>query len=355
MTLDLSTPQLPTFQDEAMYKEKPKGVSGIWVNKGIRNVAQGGARRGTRRKRSKHQKENGELTLNRDADEEVASDDEEESLMQDDQDDGNDMEIDESLVVKETTSPAASNPKIERPSKVQILDLHHKTPVVSFGEEVFTLEWTKNIGTEFLFTEYDDQKPLPIVRHLSEGVDLIAATSIRLMPTPVILEPKFGQTHSRMAGRGRNEESDVIQIDAISKRDQTDFLSRLAEIKRIHSERDEISMTTRKPARDPKAALRADFETRRSKERKGLSKLILAGKDTIEVEKAQERLAAIDEESKRNQPAIEKAYGHRVRKGRAGTNSNPTFARNLHKRSPLPSMDRLGSISKAQTPQSLGP
>ncbi|KAJ1333822.1 TFIIIC subunit triple barrel domain-containing protein [Microdochium nivale] len=64
--------------------------------------------------------------------------------------------------------------------EVQIMELHSANPVISYRGRVYAAQWHQNIGTEFLLTRHDDDSHLPVLRHLDDGVDLLAASSARI-------------------------------------------------------------------------------------------------------------------------------------------------------------------------------
>lgn len=75
-------------------------------------------------------------------------------------------------------------------SEIQILELHSNEPLVSYRNHVFRGSWHDNIGTEMIFTPHDDTAPLPALRHLSDGIDLLAASSSRIVFKEAKLVPK---------------------------------------------------------------------------------------------------------------------------------------------------------------------
>jgi hypothetical protein len=77
-------------------------------------------------------------------------------------------------------------------NKIQIMELHSERPMVMFKERYYDCQWASNVGTEMLFIKHDpdDKNPLPILRTLEGDVDLLAASSQRIMATEVIVEEK---------------------------------------------------------------------------------------------------------------------------------------------------------------------
>ena len=96
----------------------------------------------------------------------------------------------------------------ELSEKVQIMELHSPSPVISYKGRVYEGQWSQHVGTEFLLTRRDKDRDnnnddgnsnnngdqgnsnasanvnaLPVVRHLENGVDLLAASSARITVT----------------------------------------------------------------------------------------------------------------------------------------------------------------------------
>ncbi|KAJ8128116.1 hypothetical protein O1611_g5524 [Lasiodiplodia mahajangana] len=74
--------------------------------------------------------------------------------------------------------------------RVQILELHSENPIISYKGRVFSGQWSENTTTELLFTRHDEENPLPVLRHLDDGVDLLAASSARINVTERALKTK---------------------------------------------------------------------------------------------------------------------------------------------------------------------
>jgi len=70
-----------------------------------------------------------------------------------------------------------------RRNEVQIMELHSANPVISYQGRVYAGAWHENVGTEFLITKHDEDSHLPVLRHLENGVDLLAASSARISVT----------------------------------------------------------------------------------------------------------------------------------------------------------------------------
>jgi hypothetical protein len=190
---------------------------------------------------------------------------------------------------------------------VQILDLHSDNPLVSYRGQVFSCEWASNIGTELLFMEHDNECQLPVLRSLPGDVDLLAASSCRLIPKSITLEPRLS-ARSRMATAlpsrtdSRNNDSTVSipvgQAASQKRRDQARFLERLMNIKREKGQTDMITVIAQKRQLNNKWKL--IWRKRRQAERTRLTRFIRdkanASLAREEVEKAKQRLQEMDTE-----------------------------------------------------------
>lgn len=194
-----------------------------------------------------------------------------------------------------------------RPDPVQILDLHSETPLVSYRGQVFSCEWASNTGTELLFTARDHERRLPFLRSLPGEVDLLAASSCRLVPKAVTLEPKLS-ARSRMAtdlpsrvdtgGNGLAISIPVGSAASQKRKDQAKFLEKLMTIKQEKGEEDEITVIAQKRQLNNKWKI--IWRKRRQGERTRLMRLIRdkskAPFSWEEVEQAKQRLQEMDDE-----------------------------------------------------------
>ncbi|PFH58741.1 hypothetical protein XA68_13301 [Ophiocordyceps unilateralis] len=73
---------------------------------------------------------------------------------------------------------------------IQILDLHSARPLISYRGRVFEGRWAEVIGTEAILAYHDDKRPLPALRNLADGIDVLAASSSRIMTTEKLVKPK---------------------------------------------------------------------------------------------------------------------------------------------------------------------
>lgn len=211
----------------------------------------------------------------------------------------------------------------QEPERLQILDLHTENPIITYKAHTFSCSWAENIGTELLFTIHDSTKPLPVLRSLSDNVDLLAASSARLVSKSIKLVPK---TPARFAKYGvRNQESLGPRTGGItipigrgtseSRREQARFLERLMEIKHQKGEEDAVTVVAQR--RLYPAGWRVIVKEKRVEERAQLQSLIQKGGD--EAQKAAERLDEMDREDGviAEEERLKKEMGE-LRKSKAG-------------------------------------
>lgn len=155
------------------------------------------------------------------------------------------------------------SPKDTDPDKsvgdIQILELHSKNPIIAYRGRVFSASWASNIGTELLFAEQDPaaEGALPALRHLPGDIDLLAASSARLLTSLIELKPIEDDTPGGLAAerearekrleRARQKHNISIPVvgDRYGKRaPQARFLENLMAIKRLRGETDEVTVHT---------------------------------------------------------------------------------------------------------------
>ncbi|KAJ6787118.1 hypothetical protein PWT90_10929 [Aphanocladium album] len=64
---------------------------------------------------------------------------------------------------------------------IQILELHSDHPLISYRGRLFEGEWAEIIGTEALLTRHDVNNPLPALRQVPGGIDILGAVSSRIV------------------------------------------------------------------------------------------------------------------------------------------------------------------------------
>ncbi|KAH6655597.1 hypothetical protein BKA67DRAFT_243154 [Truncatella angustata] len=137
-------------------------------------------------------------------------------------------------------------------NEFQILELHSENPLVSYRGRVYEGHWAQNVGTELLFARHDQDNPLPVVRRLDKGVDLLAASSARIMLTEKSLKPAATKSQRRQPkvrfdGEDYEGESHPTVPDpepgaSAERYEQGDFLAKLIALKRKRGDKDEVTV-----------------------------------------------------------------------------------------------------------------
>lgn len=169
--------------------------------------------------------------------------------------------------------PADKEPKkparIRNVGEIQVLDLHSDNPIISYKGRIFSGSWASNIGTELIFGAHDEvaERDLPYLQALPDGVDLMAASSVRILTTPADLRPKnrnegeaalmLPYANRRPAPdryRAMRKEAKIeipIAFDKHGRRKpQARFLENLMAIKVQKKEFDEVTTITKDTTRD---------------------------------------------------------------------------------------------------------
>jgi len=87
--------------------------------------------------------------------------------------------------------PEGWNPQIDNKLKdreLEILDLHTAHPVISYRGKVFEGSWAEVLGTELIFMKHEPTEPIPRLRSLPDDIDLLAASTSRLLTTEKTLK-----------------------------------------------------------------------------------------------------------------------------------------------------------------------
>lgn len=153
--------------------------------------------------------------------------------------------------------------------EIQVLDLHSDNPIISYKGRIFSGSWASNIGTELIFGAHDEiaERDLPYLRALPGGVDLMAASSVRILTTPADLRPKYRTeggsalmlpyANRRPAPdryRSMRKEAKIeipVAFDKHGRRKpQARFLENLMAIKIKKKELDEVTTITKDTTRD---------------------------------------------------------------------------------------------------------
>ncbi|KAI2623757.1 hypothetical protein GGS21DRAFT_331332 [Xylaria nigripes] len=131
--------------------------------------------------------------------------------------------------------------------RVQILDLHSENPLISYKGRVFSGTWCENTTTELLLTPHDETSHLPILRHLDDAVDLLAASAARINVTEKKLKPKYND-RERQRASAHLPQTIIPPVDhkASQERiDQRNFLADLIALKRRKGETDDVTVIAR--------------------------------------------------------------------------------------------------------------
>ncbi|UKZ75201.1 hypothetical protein TrVFT333_002876 [Trichoderma virens FT-333] len=153
--------------------------------------------------------------------------------------------------------------------EIQILELHSRNPIISYRGRVFEGQWAEVIGTEAILADREakDASQLPALRHLPGGVDILGASSSRILTTEKILKPKVAQEDSLAVIR----EEWNIRIppgkDRTGERaQQLRFLENLIALKKKRGDADEVTVYAMDgPGKDFDDRKGPDFKPRRKK------------------------------------------------------------------------------------------
>jgi hypothetical protein len=206
----------------------------------------------------------------------------------------------EAQIMRENDQSEADMPVPK--SDVCIIDLHTKNPLVSYNNQIYSCKWAENIGTELLFTPHDGENPLPSLKTLPGDVDLLAASSARLVSTAVKLEKKEGVTKLPV-----RPEVDISKINPILskklgvrmgplRREQGQFLDSLIKMKVDKGEQDRVTVIAQK--RQTPQEWKEDLRKKRNRERVKLRKDVREG-NRLEAELAKERLWEMEQEDEK--------------------------------------------------------
>jgi hypothetical protein len=219
-----------------------------------------------------------------------------------------------------------ANEASKNPPRVQILDLHSKNPVVSYDGHIYTCQWVSNIGTELLFTRHNPDNPLPSLRTLPGNVDLLAASSARIISTSVELHPKEQSAihpwTSRVSGKVPDLAIPVGRGASIQRKDQARFLERLMDVKEEKGEDDPVTVYAH--SRKTNWKWNEQFGKKQSAEKVKLQKVVKRGGKAAKL--ARERVAAIEKaEARRKEQVVAKnRRGPESGKKRGSVYENPS-------------------------------
>jgi hypothetical protein len=247
-----------------------------------------------------------------------------------------------------------------RPDNIQILDLHSENPIISYKGHTFSCNWAENISTELLFTAHDQENLLPTLRSLPDNVDLLAASSARLISTPVRLSPKQEAQNDPTL---QDSDSDCELYHALetdkteptipigrevskSRKEQADFLEKMMDIKQQKGEDDAVTIIATK--RLTNNAWYGQVKHKKDGERAELKRIIRQGGPAVaEAEQRLDELRREESERVRNEQERKRMLSERERdksskRARAGMTRRP--------RGGLDNFRELQSHTQASTP-----
>ncbi|GAP89570.1 putative transcription factor tau55-related protein [Rosellinia necatrix] len=131
--------------------------------------------------------------------------------------------------------------------RVQILELHSENPIISYKGRVFSGQWCENTTTELLMVRRNGKSSLPVLQHLDDGVDLLAASASRINVTEQKLKPKASDRERQRASAHLPQTViPPVDLKASQERiDQRNFLADLIAIKRRKGETDDVTVIAR--------------------------------------------------------------------------------------------------------------
>ncbi|PHH72706.1 hypothetical protein CDD80_4308 [Ophiocordyceps camponoti-rufipedis] len=133
-----------------------------------------------------------------------------------------------------------SNQQLE---EMQILDLHSPQPLISYRGRVFEGQWAEVIGTEAILTHHDDKEALPALRQLAEEIDMLAASSSRIMTREKLVKPKIAQADTLAPVRDKwNIRIPAGKSRTQEKMQQVRFLENLMALKKKKGQDDEVTV-----------------------------------------------------------------------------------------------------------------
>lgn len=138
---------------------------------------------------------------------------------------------------------------------IQILDLHSNHPIISYRGRIFEGDWSEMIGTELIFEQRDEHgndpsnPPLPALRNLADGIDLLAASASKILTREKILKPlvKAEDTERKRALDEVKKEWNIrIPLTKKEKEGQKGaqarFLENLMALKKKKGETDDVTV-----------------------------------------------------------------------------------------------------------------
>lgn len=126
---------------------------------------------------------------------------------------------------------------------IQILELESDRPIISYKGRVFEAEWAEVIGTEMLFVAHSDKDPLPALRNLAGDIDLLAASSARLITKEKLVKPRQpAHDDLAQAREGYGIHIPVGKDRSGERTAQARFLENLMALKKLRGETDDVTV-----------------------------------------------------------------------------------------------------------------
>ncbi|TEA18691.1 hypothetical protein C8034_v010740 [Colletotrichum sidae] len=141
---------------------------------------------------------------------------------------------------------ADAEDELDQAPDIQILDLHSDQPMFAYKGKVFEGSWARNLGTEAIFAEHDAEHPIPVIRQMPGGVDMLAASWARINTVEKRLIPKHEAAAKDDPLRETRRKYGIhipITADKTGERKrQTRFLENLMALKKQRGETDEVTV-----------------------------------------------------------------------------------------------------------------
>ncbi|KAG5985236.1 hypothetical protein E4U55_007861 [Claviceps digitariae] len=126
---------------------------------------------------------------------------------------------------------------------VQILELHSRNPLISYRGRLFEGSWAEVVGTEAILAPHDASDPLPALRNLPGGIDLLAASSSRILTTEKIAKPKVPEQDTLAPIKKEWNIRIPVGKDKTGERaEQTNFLENLIALKMKRGDKDQVTV-----------------------------------------------------------------------------------------------------------------
>lgn len=126
---------------------------------------------------------------------------------------------------------------------IQILELHSDHPLISYRGRLFEGEWAEIIGTEALLARHDDKKPLPALRQVPGGIDMLGAVSSRIVTKEKVAKARQQDQDPLAAARAEwNIHIPPGKDRRGERRQQARFLENLIALKKMKGQTDNVTV-----------------------------------------------------------------------------------------------------------------